>query len=60
MANRFPAKPTVYFFRLTPGLVENLQANLVMSLEASVLIVKDFPVYNFKTEFKIAVNFYHL
>jgi hypothetical protein len=57
MANQFPAKRAVYFFRLTPRLVENLQANLMMSLGASVPIVKDYPVYNFKTEFKIAVNF---
>jgi Putative MetA-pathway of phenol degradation len=31
--------------------------NLVMSLEASVPIIKDYPVYNFKAEFKIALNF---
>jgi len=31
--------------------------DLVISLEASVPIIKDYPVYNFKTEFKIAVNF---
>jgi hypothetical protein len=31
--------------------------NLVMSLEASVPVIKDYPVYNFKTEFKVAWNF---
>jgi hypothetical protein len=31
--------------------------SLALSLEASVPIAKDYPVYNFKTEFKVAMDF---
>jgi len=45
------------FLPFDAAIGRKVTKNLVLSLEASVPIIKDYPVYNFKTEFKVAVNF---
>jgi hypothetical protein len=45
------------FLPFDAAIGRKMTENLVLSLEASVPIIKDYPVYNFKTEFKIALNF---
>jgi Putative MetA-pathway of phenol degradation len=45
------------FLPFDAAIGRKMTDNLVMSLEASVPIIKDYPVYNFKTEFKVVWNF---
>jgi hypothetical protein len=57
MANPFPARWAACFLPFDAAIGRKFADDLVMSLEASVPIIRDYPVYSFKTEFKIAVNF---
>jgi Putative MetA-pathway of phenol degradation len=45
------------FLPFDAALGRNLSDKVMMSLEVSVPIVKDYPVYNFKTELRLAVKF---
>lgn len=45
------------FLPFDAAIGRTLSDNVVLSLEASVPIIKDYPVYNFKTELRLAVKF---
>src|SRR5215471_8390131 len=45
------------FFPFDASVGRKLSDNIVMSLEVSVPIVKDYPVYNFKTELRFSAKF---
>jgi hypothetical protein len=45
------------FLPFDMAIGRKLTDDLVISLEAAVPIIKDYPVYNFKTELKMAVKF---
>jgi len=44
------------FLPFDAAIGAKLSDNFVMSLEASVPIIKDYPVYNFKTELRLAIK----
>ena len=45
------------FLPFDAAVGRNLSDNVVMSLEVGVPIIKDYPVYNFKAELRLAVKF---
>jgi hypothetical protein len=45
------------FLPLDMAVGKKLTNNLTVSLEGSVLIIKDYPGYNFKTELRVALQF---
>lgn len=45
------------FFPIDASVGRKLGDNVVISLEGSVPVIKDYPVYNFKTEFRVSAKF---
>ena len=45
------------FLPLDAAIGRKLSDDVLVSLEVGVPIIKDYPVYNFKTELRLAVKF---